>query len=536
MKKVVLIILSFLLLAVIASFIASSAIDNVCMTNGPDISTDIASLKKSYQLNKDGSTWTFAHSWRAERANIHQMHLSGAPVELGFSMALLSEEENQHLEDELLGLVDRALPSKAIFWLIKKYVTYRNCHLENYVRPAQIKEIAGAGAGYQNRHPELGSPFHRVLNYHAAHDISHYVMDSPLMACTAFAAWDTATTNRHLIIGRNFDFEAGKAFDQDKLVMEVVPEKGYRFVATGWPGLLGVVTGINEKKLYISLNGANSADSRDIGTPVSLLIRQVLEEAATIEEAYTLIKEAELFVSDIFLVADGKNKRVAVIEKTPARCAIIYPEAGATTLVSANHFLSNELKDDPKNIAYMDSGTSLLRKARMEELLKRFSGTIDQNIAAEILRDRRGLNDLDIGTGNRTAINAIIATHSVITDVSSGTLWVSAYPHQLGPYVPFSLSNFGSNPPEEVIAADPFLENGYKEHLASLELLKEAEAAIKQKDNEKARRALDEVAKLNPHYYMRFRLESAYYAQNGDSEKAAFYAAEEQKLQPAYKE
>ncbi len=536
MKKFFLAIIILTALAALAAVIAAYSIDASCLAEGPDVAAEISAIESAHKLQNDGENITFADSWRGERGTIHQMHLGGAPLTLGYSMARLSEEENQHLEDELLGLVDRALPSKAIFWLIQKYVTYRNCHLEDYVKKAQVMEIAGAGAGYQNRHPEMGPPFHRVLNYHAAHDISHYVMDSPLMACTAFAAWGEATKDKHLLIGRTFDFEAGKAFDEDKLVMEVAPETGYRFMAVGWPGLLGVVTGINEKLLYVSLNGANSADSRAIGTPVSLLIRRVMEEAESIEEAYEIIKKAEVFVSDIFLVADGKNSRVAIIEKTPARCAITYPPAGASTLVSANHFLSGDLKDDPKNIAYTENGTSLLRQARMEELVKRGSGQIDPLLAAEILRDRRGLNDLDIGSGNRTAINAIIATHSVITDVTRGIMWVSSYPHQLGPYMPFSLDNFKELPPVNTIPADPFLENGYKEHLASLALIKDAEAALKEKNMAGARRALDELKKLNPNYYMRFKLESAFYTQSGDSEKAAFYAAEAEKLQPAYKD
>lgn len=465
MKKVLIIIAAIGLVATALFFGGAATIDAVCLDEGPDIAADIDGYRQTYQLYRDGSTWHYGNSWRTERGAIHQMHLEGAPLLLGFSTALLSEEENQHLEDELLGLVDRSLPSPTIFWLIQKYVTYRNCNLASFVPTAQIMEFAGAGAGYQNRHPEMGPPFHRILNYHAAHDISHYVMDTPLMGCTAFAAWDKATTDGHLLVGRNFDFEAGKAFDVDKLVMEVIPENGFRFMSVGWPGLLGVVTGINEKLIYISLNGANSADNRDVGIPVSLLLRQVMEQADSIESAFAIIQKAPVFVSDIFLVADGKTGNTALIEKTPAHCAIIYPQAGSDTIVSSNHFHSTELQNDPRNLSYLESGSSKQREERMLELVARHEGHIDFLTAAEILRDRKGLHDEEIGNGNRYALNALIATHSVITDVTKGIMWVSSSPHQLGPYLPFSLNDFASRPDVATIPEDPFLSDGYSDYL-----------------------------------------------------------------------
>jgi len=65
--------------------------------------------------------------------------------------------------------------------------------------------------GCGDAHPEEGPYYNRLLNYHAAHDVSYMMIDNPLVSragCTAFGAWGPETSNGHLITGRNFDWEA----------------------------------------------------------------------------------------------------------------------------------------------------------------------------------------------------------------------------------------------------------------------------------------------------------------------------------------
>ena len=55
------------------------------------------------------------------------------------------------------------------------------------------------------------------------------------------------------------------------------------------------------------------------------------------------------------------------------------------------------------------------------------------------MRDKRGAGGETLGLGNRNALDAIIATHSVIVDATSMTLWVGEGPHLLGRFVGFDL-------------------------------------------------------------------------------------------------
>jgi len=86
---------------------------------------------------------------------------------------------------------------------------------------------------------------------------------------------------------------------------------------------------------------------------------------------------------------------------------------------------------------------------------------------ADILRDRGGLHNENIGLGNEKAIDQLIAHHSIIFEPQKLLVWVSTSPWQLGEYVAydlkkvFAIKNIGQGQeiyePGLTIAADTFL-------------------------------------------------------------------------------
>ena len=110
--------------------------------------------------------------------------------------------------------------------------------------------------------------------------------------------------------------------------------------------------------------------------------------------------------------------------------------------------------------------TSRKRRARLDVLLERAGGSLDVPSAVAILRDRRGADGAELGPGNRNAIDASIAAHSVVFDLTHRRAWVAAAPNTLGPYLPVDLeavlaSAAGPPPPAaEPIPADAWLTDG----------------------------------------------------------------------------
>ena len=123
-------------------------------------------------------------------------------------------------------------------------VLVNNRNLPDFVDAEYQEEILGLSDAAVDLYPEFGPRYHRILNYHAAHDIGHWVHDKPVIGCTAFAV-----AGDSLLVGRNFDFEAGRVFDDNKIIGCYRPARGHAFLSVAWPGMAGVVTGLNSQRL-----------------------------------------------------------------------------------------------------------------------------------------------------------------------------------------------------------------------------------------------------------------------------------------------
>ena len=482
---------------IVLGVLGSWSVEWFCIAEPPVPASSPAVL--NYVLKKDGDVRRFGDSWLTRKDGLLRMTLAGDPFTLGYSNGVLTQQYTREQEEDLIRLVKEHVPSRAARWLLRKYVLLRNRKLPEFVLPEHREEIYGFSRGTPDWHPEIAPAYHRFLNYHAAHDISHAVMDHPLVGCTSFAAWGAFTANGHLLLGRNFDFDAGRGFDENKIVILFKPDKGLRFISVAWAGMIGVVSGINEAKIAVTINAAQSVDVRQVGTPVSLVLREVLQTARTLDEAVSIIRKKEVFVSDLYLVADGKTGEVVEVEKTPTRCAVRRPDGDY--LISSNHFLAKELAADPANVRYLREGTSLARYQQMEAIIKARKGLLTPRVAVDILRTK-SVQNLDAGLGNAAALNSLVATHSVVMDVTDGVLWVSAGPHQLGAFIPFTVEAFESAPTREVIPADSMLADGsFARYLKSVEMLSKAEALFKEGKTQEAADMADAAAGLNPDSY-----------------------------------
>jgi isopenicillin-N N-acyltransferase-like protein len=451
---------------------------------------------------RDGDVMRLGKSWFGEREGIRVLYLAGSHFEMGYASGALTEDLCRIQEESLLDLVRERIPYSWARFLILFYVTYRNRDLPSWVPRCYQEEILGMTLGGSDPHPEVGPFFHRVMNYHAAHDISHMLIDNPLViqGCTSFGAWGEATEGGRLIAGRNFDWEAGDAFDSGRVVIMCEPDGGIPFISLAWAGTTGCVSGVNRAGVSVAINGTRVRSVPGIGTPVSIVVREVLERARNLREAVEIIRGARVFVSDIFLVGSREDGRFIAVEKTPERTAV--REGTGGILVCSNHFLSDELRDIPDNVSFRAEGTSESRFRRMKELLESRRGHIAARDAVEILRDRRLPGGRFAGNGHRGTLDAWIATHAFVLDLSEGIFWAASPPHLAGKFVAFDVNDFSRRLPDRAFAPDPAIESGELErYRRSLSVLAAAEAALKAGDAVRALSLAVEADKLNPCFY-----------------------------------
>ena len=375
-------------------------------------------------------------AYLARRGAVWVMQRSGAPVQLGYRAGRLTTPIMTEGDARMLALFETMVPSRAVRSLITTLVRARYRTLDRGLPETRRAEIFGESVGYADRFDFYLPTYHRLIFLHALYDIALALEHSPLLGCTAFAASGTATsggaTPGHTIVGRNFDFDADPWFDEDKLVDIVAADGRIPFVSVAWPGMTGAVTGMNAAGIWVSVNGGRAGELDTAGVPVVLTARAILEEARTLDDAIAIVRRDAPMASHLLLLADGNSGESAVVEVAPKRDigVIRHP----TVSVVANHFHTPALADDPKNVTIRDVTSTVAREARMTELLTQDDGRIDPAVATTILRDRSGVGGAALPLGNRNALNALIAPHSVVADLSARRLWISDGPHGLGTY------------------------------------------------------------------------------------------------------
>lgn len=495
-KRVMIVLGSFSLLLVIGIIYLVS----VAMVDPP--ATKKANAETLKRIDHGNGLYTINNNWlRKSNSGLYELYVEGDPYEMGIINGKLSKELVENQEKHFNDRINNMIPSTFYKHFLKYFIGWFNRDLDENVSEEYKEEIYGISKSASNDFEYIGSNYQRLLNYHAAHDIGHALQSMALVGCTSFGTWGSRSADSTMIIGRNFDFYVGDEFAKEKIVAFVNPSKGYKFMSITWGGFVGVVSGMNEKGLTVTINAAKTSIPSGSATPVSLVAREILQYATNIEEAVSIAKTRTMFVSESFLVGSAEDGKAVVIEKTPGSIDVYDPNDNY--ILCSNHFQSKGLKNTPENIAQVNESASYYRYQRLSELLKEKPKNSVQS-TIEILRDREGIRGKDIGMGNEKAINQLIAHHSIVFEPKKLLVWVSTSDWQLGPFVAYDLKKVFSLKEKinhyEIyqdslnIPADPFLMSPEFKNFVKFRTFKQA-MANGMKVN------IDSLVASNPEYY-----------------------------------
>jgi hypothetical protein len=466
---------------------------------------------------------------RKSESGLWELKVSGNDYERGIAIGELSKDLLYYQEKVFVDRIKILVPSENYLRFLGFFTILYNRNLGKNIPEEYRREIYGISRSCSDEFNYISTPYERQLNYHAAHDLGHAMQDYMLVGCSSFAAWGTASADSTLVIGRNFDFYVGDDFAKNKEVLFYAPEKGYKFASIAWPGMTGVLSGMNEEGLTVTINAAKSTMPVSAKTPISILTREILQYASTIDEAYEIAKKRETFVSESILIGSSKDKRAAIIEKSPDKTGLFTTKG--EEIICTNHFQSDVFAKDERNLENIRTTDSQYRFRRLAELLDK-NKPMDEKKAASVLRNIKGLDDKDIGLTNELAINQFIAHHSVIFKPGQRMMWVSTHPWQMGKYVAYDLNKIFRedtdfrkeiNSPEYVIEEDSLLHSDTFNNLMTYkELTKDIKAGIKEK-------AIIPVEVLtgyeasNPQYYHMYEIVGDYYLSQGETRIAKEY-------------
>jgi isopenicillin-N N-acyltransferase like protein len=478
------------------------------------------------------NTYTFQDSWlKKNEHGLWEMYITGDPFEMGYKKGVLADSLIELQEIYFVNNIQKLVPSKSYLNVLKYFVALYNRNLDAYVPEEYLKEIYGVSMFASDEYNFIGTPYRRILNYHAAHDLGHALQNMNLVACTAFMVKDDKSADSTMIIGRNMDFSSGDDFAENKIIAFYKPNQGYNFCFITWGGMIGVVSGMNDQGLVVTLNAANSDIPTSAKTPVSILARHVLQYASNIEEAYAIIEKTDVFVAELFLIGSAKDRLTVVVEKAINKTALY--QTNTDQLILTNHFQSDSLKDTELNKKSILDDLSPYRWKRTEELLAK---TDKHTVAtfANILRDQKGLNGADIGMGNEKAINQLIAHHSVIFKPEKLQIWISTNPYQLGAFLCYDLAAIFNNVTDFnndaflsdfTIPEDDFLHsNDFSNFRSYKEMTAKIKAQIKNGQAKEISAAdIQLYENLNPEFFYTYVVIAEYYNSINETDKALMY-------------
>jgi isopenicillin-N N-acyltransferase-like protein len=424
-------------------------------------------LPQTRVTTSQGGLRRFGAAYARKVGSILQVGLAGDPALIGFSHARLLYPEMVENEGILLGRFKDQVPLRAARSLLLDLAQLRYRQVDQQMAPERLREIAAGAAGFQpDPYAEMFPTFQRFVYLNALYDISLSFEGSPLIGCTTFTFDGPATSDGSGLLARAFDFEVDDIFDRRKAVFLVRETGKIPFASVAWPGLVGVVSGMNLEGVAVVVHGGRAREPQAVGEPVVHALRRILSEAHSTEEAAALLAQRAPMVSHLVIVTDAQGHS-AVIERAPgAKDSLrLLPPRAATT----NHFES-ALRDDPKNLRVRAKTSTLPRRARADRLLADLpqNAAVTPLAAARLLRDRDAADGSALPLGDRRAINALIATHGVIMQTGSRTLWVSESPHLLGVFRAFDLKRLlaadydpeRDTAPSDALPEDPLLTSG----------------------------------------------------------------------------
>ncbi|RME36323.1 MAG: hypothetical protein D6788_11840 [Planctomycetota bacterium] len=140
------------------------------------------------------------------------------------------------------------------------------------------------------------------------------------------------------VLARNMDWRPETVLAKTTYLIRAERKTDLVFASAGWPGAVGVVTGLSGRGFAVALNAVAAPQGiSPTGYPVLLHLRRVVEEAEDFDDAVRRLVEEHLTAGCLLTVVGRENDQRVVIERTPRRAALRRP-VGSEPLLTTNHY------------------------------------------------------------------------------------------------------------------------------------------------------------------------------------------------------
>lgn len=222
------------------------------------------------------------------------LHVKGTPYELGFQHGELLKE---HIRESMHYLFD---------------VKAKNAELEFFGLKLEPKQLISMIVGVERQHiPERFLEEMQGLAAGAECDVEDVIAANfipELFHCSGFALMNSATKDGTLYHGRILDYSTDWKLQEHAVLIVAEPEGRIPFANVTYAGFIGSVTGMNAEHVSVGEMGGRGLGHWD-GTPMAFLVRRVLEEARSLDEAVAVFRDSKRTCEYYYVVADGDDNQ-----------------------------------------------------------------------------------------------------------------------------------------------------------------------------------------------------------------------------------
>ncbi|WGS65690.1 C45 family autoproteolytic acyltransferase/hydolase [Marinitoga aeolica] len=322
--------------------------------------------------------------------NIKVLYLSGTHSEIGYQHGLALKEEINKMKN----LLDQELKDKK--FLEKIIIRYT---MKNYFRsiPSEYKKEMSAIA------KASGTSLDTIFLLNIYDELFN------LYGCTNLSVWGKKSIDGNIIHGRNLDyFLSNKLWNLNILFVYNVAN-GNDFISLTWPGIIGVLTGMNNKGISLGSMTSVSDNQSSNGVPTGILYRIIMEKAENISTVEKILNTTKRTIGNNLMVSSKNDKKSVVFEFDSKNLEKIEHNE---RIVSTNHYTVLKNKEE-------DYSGSISRKIIAEKYID-WKQNISLNDIVEIMRS------LDIGDIGNQSICRSDTVHSAIFLPMTEEIYIAA--------------------------------------------------------------------------------------------------------------
>src|SRR5262245_24427399 len=142
------------------------------------------------------------------------------------------------------------------------------------------------------------------------------------------------------VVARNMDWWPEGPLAKASYVVRCVEGEEWKFTSGGFPGAVGIVTGLSSRGFAVILNAVTTTDPVcKTGYPGLLHLRRVMEDAADFADALAMLSKQKLTTPGLFTLVGTKNEERVVVERAPKRHALRWGRLGEPLITTNNYHL-----------------------------------------------------------------------------------------------------------------------------------------------------------------------------------------------------